>query len=614
MYETEANTLRQRSDQVPSDLMARFGELTHQIKGRTVLPWGEHCTECVWPSCYTTCDMYSPRADGRCRRFVDGMVRIDCPEAVNSYILKITFKRWAKLWTPGNIRIHPAKRARHIENRDFRIGSLLHQLPVPNSLRVPAIENRYKLKKKMASRPSSNGTLPDAFVLECVNPENIPVKLSFCIRAVPTGSGIPFQKLLVMEPGFNRARIECAEIQAMVDLTRPFGVEVIPNNSEQAVTLFFGLLDFVTDGGAISQVSENSGLSSAATTHGAPKIKCVVWDLDNTIWSGIVVEDGIDHLSLKPGIRDVLRKLDERGILHSIASKNNHDEAWAALKQLDLDEFFLAPQISWAPKSEAIRAIATGLNIGLDTLLFVDDSDFELQEVSTSLPEVRVIHADRYEEIPHLEACNAPITEVSRQRRQLYRVEAEREHFASRFGGNYAAFLRSCDIQMKITHLDDSNLERVHELTQRTNRMNFSGNRYDKDVLRNILNTPWLDTHVLEVEDRFGTYGIVGFAIVDSREPCITDLMFSCRIQSKRIEHAILTWILRKYGAARDVWALYRKTDRNASSGGVFADIGMQEISIVDDVSRMVFRHNNPPPPPDDGIVTIVEATQQTTV
>jgi FkbH-like protein len=139
--------------------------------------------------------------------------------------------------------------------------------------------------------------------------------------------------------------------------------------------------------------------------------------------------------------------------------------------------------------------------------------------------------------------------------------------------------------------MTEDNLERVHELTQRTNQMNFSGNRYDRDVLRGILFTPHLDTFVLRCGDRFGSYGVIGFCIVDNREPRMTDLMFSCRIQSKRVEYAFLAYIIPKYIAesGRNFQANYRKTLRNAHSGRVFADLGIEETGKKDGVSLLVF-------------------------
>jgi predicted enzyme involved in methoxymalonyl-ACP biosynthesis len=137
--------------------------------------------------------------------------------------------------------------------------------------------------------------------------------------------------------------------------------------------------------------------------------------------------------------------------------------------------------------------------------------------------------------------------------------------------------------------------------------MNFSGNRYDRAVLREVLATPYLDTYVLSCEDRFGTYGIVGFSLVDLREPRMTDLMFSCRVQSKRVEHAFLAHILRKFtqGAAGDFYANYRKTPRNAPSGKVFADLGLEEVAVEEGVTSLVFRRNQRIL--DDQVITVAE-------
>jgi FkbH-like protein len=597
MYETEANRYTESAKQIPAEVLAQFGELKRTVVERTVLPWSEHCTECVWPTCYSTCDLYSAREDGKCRRFVDGMVRIDCPEALNSYVLKITFKRWGKLWSPGNINLRSVEKSLAIERRDYRIGTFLYQLPVPTPVKGMVAGKRYSLKKRLAYRTNARELLPTSFLLECYNPGAEPIPLSMTVRSIDTTAQISFQKLIQLSPGFQRIRISRQEIEQAVDLVTPFNVELIPNDDNE-VTLFFGLMDFVRElSDPIAAISESSTEPN--------KIKCVVWDLDNTLWEGILVEDGIDKLILKSGIREVIEEMDRRGILQSVASKNNHDEAMSALKRFGIDEYFLSPQISWRPKSEAVQTIARQLNIGLDTLLFVDDSEFELQEVSGVHRSVRSLNASKYLDIADLKECQVAVTAESKSRRKMYRVETQRRHAAESFADDYLAFLRHCEIKLNVRPMIEETLERVHELTQRTNQMNFSGSRYDRSVLKQILSTSYLDTYVLDVEDRFGSYGVVGFCIVDRRVPLMTDLMFSCRIQSKRVEHAFLSHIIQKYISEmeRDFWANYRKTPRNAPSGRVFLDLGMQESENKDGVSRLMFSKDRVVP--DDGVVTI---------
>ncbi len=591
MYEAEANTLTAPRELLPADAIADFAGLNGRLVTRTVLSWSEHCTECVWPTCYTTCDLYSPRPDGRCRRFVDGMVRVNCPEAVNGYLLQIRFKQWGKLWTPGNLNLRSLAHARRIEGRDQGFGTVLHTLPMPSSLRNVIVGKRYGLKKRLASRPSTNGETPTSFLLECFNPTDRSIPLSLTFRSAGKNNKIPFQRLAPLEPGFQLVRIPFSEIAAVVDLHAPFNVELIPNDFDNEVTLYFGLMDFVEE------------IAPEQPTGG---IKCVVWDLDNTLWDGVLVEDGAAALRLKSGILDVMLTLDRHGVLQSVASKNNHDEALEILKRLKIDHLFLYPQISWAPKGEGIRAIAQHLNIGISSIVFVDDSEFELAEVKSSCPDVQLMDATDFSSLLHIRECQLPVTKESVSRREMYVVEQERKALATSFKDDYKAFLKHCEIRLTITSLADENLERVHELTQRTNQMNFSGTRYDRDRLREIIDTPHLQSYVLTCDDRFGSYGIVGFGLVDTREPVLTDLMFSCRIQSKRIEHAFLTHIMRHFlePGDRDFHALYRKTPRNAPSGQVFADLGMEERGTDDGLTSLFFPSTRDLA--DDGIIEII--------
>ena len=164
------------------------------------------------------------------------------------------------------------------------------------------------------------------------------------MRSVNEELMIPFQKRIDLTPGFHRVRVPMDEISKVLDVRAPFSIDLIPNDVEDGTALYFGLMEFVQE---VHQAADKTR-----------KIKCVVWDLDNTLWSGILVEDGPDKLDLKPDLVQTLRALDDRGILHSIASKNNPEEAIKVLKRSQIDEYFLCPQISWQPKSAAIRAIA----------------------------------------------------------------------------------------------------------------------------------------------------------------------------------------------------------------------------------------------------------------
>jgi FkbH-like protein len=366
---------------------------------------------------------------------------------------------------------------------------------------------------------------------------------------------------------------------------------LIPNDIPGELTLYFGLIEFVRE--------------EVPATRLPGRIKCLVWDLDHTLWDGVLIESDLKQLSLKPGIRQLIEEADRHGILQSIASKNNFEEAMEAIRHFGLEQFFLAPQISWTPKSESIKAIAVRLNIGIDTLVFIDDQDFERSQVEAACTGIRTLDAKDALSLLDTESFAQPITQESRTRRQMYRVEHERQQNQRLYQDDYHAFLKDCNIRLRLARLNEQNAERVHELTQRTNQMNFSGKRYDREVLRTIMHRAQMETFVISCEDRFGSYGIVGFGVFDTQNSRLTDLMFSCRIQSKRVEHAFLQTIISRHVAASgtDFYASYRKTPRNAPSGQVFNDLGMSELETIDGTTLLVCRKDNVPP--NDNIVSV---------
>jgi FkbH-like protein len=599
MYETEANLVQISGTEIPREILARFAESRESITGRTLIPWGEHCTECAWPTCYTTCDLYSPRFDGRCRRFVEGMVRVDCPDLVNSHLLKISFKRWAKLWSAANLKLYPLSAADRKEKRDFQIAKWIGKTPL--ALRRTLIRKRYSMKKRWANRLVKVEPRPNCFMVECYNPASIAVSITVTIRR--EGARVPFHALLRMEPGFNRQRVVVADIEQTIDLSTPFHIELTPNEISEGTTLYFGVIDFVLD-----TTLEASGALRRETER-ARICKCVVWDLDNTVWDGTLIEDGPENVRLRPGIVEILRQLDEWGVLISAASKNNSEDALSALRRFGIEEYFLFPQISWQPKSESIQRIATSLNIGVDSLLFVDDSPFERAEVMSVLPEIMVLDALEYREILNRPDCRLTITAESRNRRLFYREQEQRQNAQKDHSGDYMVFLRNCNLRLTIRSLTWETLERVHELTQRTNQMNFSGNRYSRDQLQEFLRTSNIDTYVLDCEDRFGSYGTIGFCLMNRAEARMTDLMFSCRVQGKRVEHDFVSYLIRKYREAGAPALLvdYRKTKKNAGPGKVFDDLGFQLLGEANGVTRMAFSAGMPLS--DDSVVTIVDRT-----
>ena len=577
MYESEANPGFTRGGEFPAEMLARFSESRKTIVRRTLIPWGEHCTECVWPTCYTSCDLYQPRIDGRCRRFIEGMVRIDAPDSVNTYVLKVSFKRWAKLWSPANLQLYSLRSADAAEASDLLAAACIRVLPGRPLKRFASLK-RYSMKKRRMMRSGPGSFTPGHFLVECYNPNSSDAPMTVTMRR--KNAPLPYQALLVMRPGFNRHQLGFAEIERNLGPAGPDQIELAPNDNPEGLTLYFGAMDFVVEKAA--QGAPAPGPKTALC-------KCVVWDLDNTLWEGTLIEDGVEHLRLRPDIQDVLRSLDKRGILLSIASKNSPDDAMEALRRFGLDDYFLFPQISWEPKSQAVRQIAAKLNIGIDSLLFIDDQSFEREEVQSGCPGVMALDAADYQSLLDRPECQAPVTEESGKRRSLYRDQQCREEAQREFQGEYFSFLRSCNLRLKARPISEPNLDRVHELTQRTNQMNFSGNRYSRAQLQELMRNADIDAFVLDCADRFGSYGTIGLCLVNRATMQMTDLMFSCRVQGKRVEHAFLSYLLRRYrrSMSRDLTVIYRKTAKNAAPAKVFTDLGFQVLAEADGVIEL---------------------------
>jgi FkbH-like protein len=605
MYESEVNSAVAKLDEIPSEVRAMFSAFRELVTHRTSLPWAEHCTECAWPTCYETCTLYTPREDLKCRRFLGGMVRVSFNDGVMPYIVKITFKRWAKLYAPANLKVVDLPQARAEELKDLQKARLIRFLPGSTERRIRRIRQRYVAKRdSITNEPINIGVDPSHFVVECYNPADKAVDLTISVGPIEASAASPFEQRIFVEPGYNRAMMEIENIGRRVNLNHPVRVEITPNHNDELITLYFGCTEFVRL--RSESVEYVPTISRMDTDDGGKKIKCVVWDLDNTVWDGILVEDGLAGVKLKSGIHEIIAELDRRGILHSVVSKNDPENGKKALAHFGLAEYFLYPQISWDPKSIGIQRIANLLDIGLDTFLFVDDSEFERAEVSESVPAVRVLDAENVYEIPTLRECEVPITAESRKRRQFYLEAVERALTKDEFVADYEGFLRSCQLRIKIQSLDTSNLGRVHELTQRTNQMNFSGNRYTIGFLEEIMNSSEYSTFVIECADRFGEYGIIGFSLVRNCEPRMTDLMFSCRIQHKRVDHAVLRFMIERFRHAGfgKFYANFRRTERNAFAGKIFNDFGFIEISEADGVTNLLIPANAELK--SDGVVEIV--------
>jgi FkbH-like protein len=274
-------------------------------------------------------------------------------------------------------------------------------------------------------------------------------------------------------------------------------------------------------------------------------IKCVVWDLDNTLWHGVLLEH--EKVSLRENIVNLIQTLDSRGILQSIASKNESATAIAKLEEFGLKEYFLYPQINWNSKASSIKEIATSLNIGLDAIAFIDDQLFELEEVKFTLPEILCINAEEIGKILDMPVMNPRfVTEDSRIRRLMYISDIERQNAEKEFVGTADEFLATLNMNFTISSAKEEDLQRAEELTLRTNQLNTTGYTYSYDELNHFRQSENHKLLIASLEDKYGSYGKIGLALIECQADIWTIklLLMSCRVMSRGVGTIMMNHIM----------------------------------------------------------------------
>lgn len=547
---------------------------------RAFLLWGEHCIECAAPDCYSSCDLYAARPDGRCRRFTNGIHRNPEFPSHRGYGAEVTFKQWGKLEARGNATLYDSALIDAAERAALAASRIAN--PVGRAIARVAGDPRWSYAAFAASERVNAwlhgrrdpGRLPDAFILELYNPSERSVTLSFSISADRSGLKRsitadqlppPVLRKLSIPTGHFIDRIPREDFRAIVESGLPFNISITP--LEPDTHLVFLTLDFIRDAPA------ETGSSTALPTS-RPPAKCVVFDLDNTLWDGVLVEGPV---RLRDDIRRVVEALDARGILVSIASKNASEEALAKLRDYGLEEYFLYPAINWGPKSQSLKQIAESLDIGIDSFIFVDDNPFEREEVERALGQVETLPDSAIATLLDHPRLAGSATAEAGSRRLMYRQSMERRSAAVTFGDDYLAFLEACEIRVEIRPVRADDFDRVAELVQRTNQLNFSGHKYDREEVARLIADPGLESYVVTCSDKYGSYGTVGFCLARRCGPevRVLDLMLSCRVQGKFIEQALFHHLTQRPDwQAESISIDFQRTARNQPAEATLKKLG----------------------------------------
>ena len=262
------------------------------------------------------------------------------------------------------------------------------------------------------------------------------------------------------------------------------------------------------------------------------KIKLVIWDLDDTFWHGTISEEEITPI--KENI-ELVKRLTDIGIINAICSKNSEEPVLAKLKELSISDYFVFNSINWEPKGKRISQMIRDMGLRPVNVLFIDDNEQNLNEalfyephLMTSLPEI-------IKELNNF-ALSRPISDVNHKRLKQYQILEQKNNVRKKYSDNIE-FLYSTNTQVCINRNCLDNIDRLYELVQRTNQLNFTKKRSTKNELLELLKDKTCDSGYVTVSDKFGDYGIVGFFAVKNNR-CV-HFLFSCRTIGQGVEQYV---------------------------------------------------------------------------
>lgn len=337
--------------------------------------------------------------------------------------------------------------------------------------------------------------------------------------------------------------------------------------------------------------------------------KAIIFDCDNTLWKGILGEDGFDGIdmsahskigSIYHEVQNMAVWLSKHGVLIGLCSKNNPgDVAEVIEKHPDMalkNENIVVSEVNWNDKASNLRVIAEELNIGIDSLVFVDDSDFEINLIREQLPQVVCMQvpgaifdypkqlAEIINTYFYFSDSKADLDKTNQYKQQAQRNQSKRQF------GDIESYLKSLEIEVTF-HVDDTNeIERVAQLTQKTNQLNLCTNRYTDSQIEGIKDSAKQSYISLSVKDKFGDSGLTGVAIVSYSEENgkIDDFLMSCRVMGRNIEFAFMDFIMEflKSKGCEEVTAQYIPTMKNKPVSDFYDKVGLPVEEDIDGTKK----------------------------
>jgi FkbH-like protein len=335
--------------------------------------------------------------------------------------------------------------------------------------------------------------------------------------------------------------------------------------------------------------------------------KLLILDCDNTLWGGIVGEDGVAGIKIDRSdslgrifyeVQQIIKSLEKKGVILAICSKNNEEDVLEVFSKrkddmpLQLDKF-VAYRINWNNKATNIRDIANELNIGLDSVVFLDDSDFEVGLISSELPMVKVFTVPKdlsgYPALAWEVASNfysESVSDEDKSKTKKYLDNKKREDLADDYG-NYEDYLKSLGLKIKVQWGENVNIQRASQMSQKTNQFNLTTIRFSEEEITRLASSDAHRILTYSLEDSVGDYGVIGLIILSLdvenqiKSATIDAFLMSCRAIGRNVEKKIfqvLVDVLKDAGF-KYIYSRYLKTEKNMQVSEFYDLLGFEVIN-----------------------------------
>jgi len=339
--------------------------------------------------------------------------------------------------------------------------------------------------------------------------------------------------------------------------------------------------------------------------------KALIFDCDNTLWKGILGEDGFDNIEMSEATKDgsifseiqsIALYLNKQGIIIGLCSKNNPDDIAEVINShpdMQLrDQYISINKSNWLDKVSNLNKIADELNIGLDSIVFIDDSNFEVNLINQHLPEVTVLQVpEKLSQYPNMLRnninlfYNISISDEDKKKVNMYKEQIKRATHKKSFN-NIDDYLSSLDIKISILKNNKKIIPRLSQMSQKTNQFNLTTKRYTEMDIKSFFNNNSSVIIAISVSDKFGDNGITGLSIVntnyENKSAHIDTFLMSCRIIGRNVEYAFIDYIIEKIkmSGVNYVTSEFIKTNKNDQVINFFEDCGFSLIKSTNSIKN----------------------------